>query len=418
MKKIEEAIQILNKYNQQKGIKALKRMDEERKEQLAEQIINMDFEQLMNLYESTKTNDSKIIGKVAPIESIDKSKISKEEEKRLEEIGKNAIEKGEYAVVTMAGGQGTRLGFNGPKGTFKLDIGENGKYIFEILVDTLKRGAKNTGYECNWYIMTSEENDEATKKFFDEHNYFEYSKEKVKFFKQSKLPLISKEGDILIGKDFKIREASDGNGGVYKALKNSNMIEDMKKNNIKRVLICGVDNIMAKLVDPAFIGFAIDKKVQIASKSIAKAYPEEKVGVFCKRDGKPGIIEYIELSEEMRHAKNKEGDLIYGDANIVSHLLSVSAIEKIANEKLDYHVAIKKNSYIDENLEEVIPEEPNSYKFESFIFDGFKYLDDMAVYRVKREDEFAPIKNKEGADSPESAKKIYNVCIGREYQEG
>ena len=277
----------------------------------------------------------------------------------------------------------------------------------EILADTLKRGAKKTGFECNWYIMTSEENDEATKKFFDKHNYFEYNREKVKFFTQSKLPLISKDGDLLIGKDYKLREASDGNGGVYKALRNCNMIEDMKNNNIKWVLICGVDNIMAKLVDAAFIGFAIDKKVQIASKSIAKAYPEEKVGVFCKRDGKPSIIEYIELSEEMRYAKNKDGDLIYGDANIVSHLLSIEAIEKIANENLNYHVAIKKNAYLDENLQEVIPEEPNSYKFESFIFDGFKYLDDMAVFRVKREEEFAPIKNKEGADSPESAKKIY-----------
>ena len=296
----------------------------------------------------------------------------------------------------MAGGQGTRLGFDGPKGTYKLDIGEKGKYIFEILADTLKRAAKETGIESNWYIMTSRENDEATKKFFEEHNFFEYSKDKLKFFTQSTLPLIDKEGKLLVGNDYKIREASDGNGGVYKALKDSKMIEDMKKEGIEWVTICGVDNIMVNMVDPVFLGMAIDKNVPIASKSIPKAYPEERVGVFCKR-----------LSEEMRYEKDENGNLLYGDANIVNHLLTINAIEEIAGKQLDYHVAIKKNAYIDEELKEFIPDEPNSCKFEAFIFDGFKFLDDMAVLRVKREEEFSPIKNKEGADSPATAKEIY-----------
>ncbi len=403
----EEAIQKLKKYNQEKITKIFEKIDERKQEELASQIIDMDFEQIVNLYEDTKSDEIKITGKIAPIQAIDKSKLEQKELERLENIGIETIKKGEYAVVTMAGGQGTRLGFNGPKGTFKLDIGENGKYIFEILADTLKEGAKKTGVKINWYIMTSEENDEVTKSFFEEHKYFDYRKEKIKFFKQSKLPLISQEGNLLMGKDFKIREASDGNGGVYKALKNSKMIEDMKENNIKWVLICGVDNIMAKMVDTVFLGFTIDKKVQIASKSIAKSYPEEKVGVFCKREGKPSIIEYIELTEEMRNKKNEDGDLVYGDANIVSHLLSVDAIEKIATNSLDYHVAFKKNAYIDENLNEIAPEEPNSFKFEAFIFDGFKFLDDMSVFRVKREEEFAPIKNKEGEDSPDTAIEIY-----------
>lgn len=403
----QETIEKLKKYNQEKIIKIFEKLEEGKQEELSKQILDMNFDQIKNLYESTKYNENKIVGKIEPIQAIDKSKLEKKEFERLDNIGKEVIKNGEYAVVTMAGGQGTRLGFNGPKGTFKLDIGQNGKYIFEILSDTLKKGAQKTGVKINWYIMTSEENDEDTKSFFEEHKYFEYDKEKIKFFKQSKLPLISKEGNLLMGKDFKLREASDGNGGVYKALKNSGMIDDMKKNNIKWVLICGVDNIMANMVDTVFIGYTIDKKVQVASKSIAKSYPEEKVGVFCKRDGKPSIIEYIELSEDMRYAKNENGDLIYGDANIVSHLLSTDAMEKIAAENLDYHVAVKKNAYVDENLKKINPEEANSYKFEAFIFDGFKFLDDMAIFRVKREEEFAPIKNKEGADSPETAKRIY-----------
>ena len=404
---IEKAIEKLKKYNQEKIKKIFEKLDDEKQEKLATQILNMDFEQIMNLYEKTKSNRAKITGKIEPIHAIDKSKIEEKEFERLKNIGIEAIKKGEYAVVTMAGGQGTRLGFNGPKGTFKLDIGQNGKYIFEILADTLKKAAKETGVQCNWYIMTSDENDEATKQFFEEHNYFDYNSQKIKFFKQSKLPLINKDGNLLMGKDFKLREASDGNGGVYKGLKTSQMLQDMEEKNIKWVLICGVDNIMANMVDPVFLGLTIDKNVQIASKSIAKSYPEEKVGVFCKRDGKPSIIEYIELSKDMCYAKDSNGDFCFGDANIVSHLLSVQAIREIATMDLEYHVAVKKNSYIDENLDEVIPEEPNSYKFEAFVFDGFSALEDMAILRVKREEEFAPIKNKEGADSPESARAIY-----------
>ena len=407
MTKKEEAIQKLERYHQKHIIKILDKLDDNRKQELINQIINMNLEQIINLYEQTKNNENKIAGKIEAIQALNKSNIKKEELERLSKIGAETIRKGKYAVVTMAGGQGTRLGFNGPKGTYKLDIGENGKYIFEILADTLKRESNELGTESNWYIMTSIENDEATKKFLEEHDFFGINKDKVKFFTQSTLPLINKEGNLLVGKDFKIREASDGNGGVYKALKTSGMLEDMKNSGIEWVLICGVDNIMAKMADPLYVGMAVDKNVPIASKSIPKAYPEERVGVFCKRDGKPSIIEYIELSEEMRYERDGDGNLLYGDANIVNHLLRVDAIEEIASKQLDYHLAVKKNAYINEELEEIIPDEPNSYKFEAFIFDGFKFLEDMAVLRVKREEEFSPIKNKDGVDSPASAKENY-----------
>lgn len=407
MTKKEEAIQKLQKYNQDHIITILEKIDKKNQEELINQILQIDLSQIINLYEETKTPKSNITGEIEPIDSLEKCKISKDEINRLSNIGKSKIKEGKYAVVTMAGGQGTRLGFSGPKGTFKLDIGEKGKYIFEILTDTLKRGTKEYGFESYWYIMTSEENNDDTMKFFEENNYFGYDRKKVKFFPQGKLPLIDRNGKLLIGKDFKIREASDGNGGVYVALEKNGMIEDMKENGIEWVFICGVDNIMVNMVDPVLLGMTIDKKVPIASKAISKSYPEEKVGVFCRRDKKPGIIEYIELTEEMRKAENENGNLIYGDANIVSHLLKVDAIKEIATKKLDYHVAVKKNAYLNEDLEEVIPTEPNSYKFEAFIFDGFKFLDDMAVLRVKREEEFSPIKNKEGADSPATAKEIY-----------
>jgi len=174
------------------------------------------------------------------------------------------------------------------------------------------------------------------------------------------------------------------------------VIDDMKNKNIKWVYISGVDNIMVRPIDPLFIGLTVINKNEIASKSISKAYPEEKLGAFCKRNGKPGIIEYIELTDEMINLRNSSGELVFGEGNFVSHLLSIEAIEKISDYDLEYHTAIKKNLC----------------KFERFVFDGFKLFDDMLIMRVNRDEEFAPIKNKEGVDSPESAKKIYEAYWG------
>ena len=380
----------LKKYNQEQILDYIDKLDDKQKAEIEEQILKLDFDLITKLYEGTKTKQEINQSEIEPINYINKAKLTDSEKEELEAIGADIIKNNQYAIVTMAGGQGTRLGFNGPKGTFKLDIGKKGKYIFEILADTIKKSKEQYGTLPYWYIMTSIQNNDQTIEFFKEHNYFDYPKEKIKFFIQGTLPMLTPEGKMVI-EDNKIKTASDGNGGVYLSLKNEKMIEDMKSKNIKWVYICGVDNIMVKPIDGIFIGLTIKNNMQIASKSVAKAYPEEKVGVYCKRNGKPSIVEYIELSEQMRTLKNESGDLAYGEANIISHLLSVDAIEKISNETLKYHLAIKNNLY----------------KFEAFIFDGFEFLNDMLVMRVKREEEFAPIKNKEGLDSPETAKEIY-----------
>ena len=271
-----------------------------------------------------------------------------------------------------------------------MDIGEKGKYIFEIITENLKKSKEMYGILPYWYIMTSKQNYDDTVSFLEKYDFFGYEKEKIKFFKQGELPMLTEDGKMIIENN-KIKTGSNGNGGTYVAMKEQNIIDDMKSKNVKWVYICGVDNIMVNPIDPIFIGETILNNMQIASKSVAKAYPEEKVGVFCKRNNKPSTVEYIELSEEMRNKRDNNGELVYGEANIISHLLSIDAIEKITNYKLQYHIA-KKNGL---------------YKFETFIFDAFEHFDDMLVMRVKREDEFAPIKNKEGVDSPETAKEIY-----------
>ena len=281
MNDIEQTKKLLKKNNQIKILKFMEKVDDTKKKKLADQILKLDFEQVNRLY---KDRNAKFVNekKIEPIKYINKNKLSSKEINEIKQIGDQVIEQGKYAVVTMAGGQGTRLGWKGPKGTFKLE--KVGKYIFEILTETLLKAKEEYGKEVYWYIMTSIDNNDKTINFFEKHNYFGYPKEKVKFFKQNTLPLLDFDGNLLVDKNFEIRYASDGNGGVFQALKEDKMIEDMQAHNIQWVYVCGVDNIMANMVDDVLLGLAIKNKMPSASKSVKKAYPEEKVGIFLQKE--------------------------------------------------------------------------------------------------------------------------------------
>ncbi len=413
MDKVQDTIDLLKIYNQEHIIKLLEKLDENQKQVLVEQISKIDFHQLKELYDNTKKEIEIKENKIEPLPYLDKKKISEEQKEEFQRLGEAVLEKGEYAVVTMAGGQGTRLGHLGPKGTFKLDVYGKGKYLFEILAENLKEANQKYGKIIPWYIMTSKENNDETIEFMEKHNYFGYDKDSVRFFAQSELPLVDVNGKLLVGKDMKIKEASDGNGGTYSSLRASGCLAEMKEKGIKWVFIGGVDNALLKMADTILLGMAIDKKVQIASKSIVKANPHERVGVFAKMNGHPKVIEYSEMPEKMAEEVDSDGELKYGEAHIMCNLYTIEAIEKISKETLIYHSAFKKNSYIDENGKEVIPQEENSYKFESFIFDAFELFDDIAILRGKREDDFAPVKNKEGVDSPKTAKELYEKFWNR-----
>ena len=414
MIKEEDAIELLNSYNQTHIVNLLKKLDEVKKQELLEQIDKIDFGQIMELYDNTKKEIEIKENKIEAIGYLDKAKLTKEQKEEFDKLGEEVIRNGEYAVVTMAGGQGTRLGHNGPKGTFKLDVYGKGKYLFEILVDNLQEANQKYNTIIPWYIMTSKENNKDTVEFLEKHNYFGYPKENVIIFTQSELPLVDVDGKLLISKDLKIKEASDGNGGTYSSLRASGSLADMKERGIKWVFIGGVDNVLLKMADVTLLGMAIKKNVQIASKSVVKANPHEKVGVFCKMNGHPKVIEYAELPEKMAEEVDENGELKYGESHIMCNLYTIDAIEKASKEILMYHSAFKKNSYIDEDGKEVIPTEPNSYKFESFIFDAFEFFDDIAILRGKREDDFAPVKNKEGVDSPKTAKELYEKYWNRQ----
>ncbi len=417
MDKTQDIVNMLKMYNQEHIINLLNKLDEQKKWDLIDQISKIDFHQIMELYDNTKKEVEIKENKIEAIKYLDKEKLTDEQKAEFEKLGEDAIKRGEYAVVTMAGGQGTRLGHNGPKGTFRLDVYGKGKYLFEILSENLKEANNKYGVTIPWYIMTSKDNNDETLNFLEKNNYFGYPKSEVILFKQGELPLIDENGRLLINKDMKIKEASDGNGGVFSSLRTTGMLSDMKERNIKWVFIGGVDNVILKMADVILLGMAIKKGVQIASKSVVKANPHEKVGVFCKMNGHPKVIEYSELPEKMAEEVDDDGELKYGESHIMCNLFSIDAIEKVSKEVLMYHSAFKKNSYIDENGREIIPEEPNSYKFESFIFDSFEFFDDIAILRGKREDDFAPVKNKEGVDSPKTAKELYEKYWERQKRE-
>ncbi len=407
MDKKQDAIDILKKYNQEHIIKLLEKLDGKRKQELIKQIQTIDFHQITELYNNTKKEIEFKESKIEPLKYLDKAKLTEKQKAKFDELGEKAIKAGEYAVVTMAGGQGTRLGHQGPKGTFKLDVYGKGKYLFEILVENLKEANQQYGITIPWYIMTSRENNAETVAFLERNNYFGYDKKYVTIFTQSELPLVDEDGKLLIGKDYKIKEASDGNGGTYSSLRSSGCLADMKEKGIKWVFIGSVDNVLLKMADVTLLGMAISQKVQIASKSVVKDNPYERVGVFCKMNSHPKVIEYTELPTKMAEQRDRNGELKYGESHIMCNLYTIDAIEKISKETLIYHSAHKKNSYINEDGEEIVPSEPNSYKFESFIFDAFEFFDDIAILRGKREDDFAPVKNKEGVDSPKTAKELY-----------
>lgn len=405
---LAQAKEILKENKQASILKFLEKLDDSKKEKLVKQILNLNFKQLSELYEETKIKPEILEKKIEHIEYVDEYKLSEEKRNEYTNIGEEIIKNNQYAVVTMAGGQGTRLGHKGPKGTFKIDVEPEPKYLFQILAENLQMANEKYNVTLPWYIMTSTENNKETVSFFEKHEYFGYPKEDVKFFMQRNLPLLLTNGALILDENYNIKEGADGNGCIYSAMADDGVLDDMKKRNIKWAFIGAVDNVLLNMVDPILLGLTIDEKHEVASKSVAKASPKEKVGVFCMANGVPSVIEYSELPEKIAEERDEEGELLFGEAHIMCNLFSIEALEKVSKENLPYHVAFKKADYMDENGNFVEALEENAYKFEAFIFDAFNFFDDISILRGKREADFAPVKNKTGNDSAETAKELYN----------
>lgn len=408
IEKLSQAKQILSKYNQEHLLHFYDDLDDEHKEILINQILHTDFDKIITLYKNSFYNDLNNVD-VSPLNHFEKDKFSKSELDNYIKIGENAITSGSVAVVTMAGGQGTRLGCKGPKGAYELDFEEIGikKSLFQIVCEDLKRTNDKYNVIIPWFVMTSRENNLQTKEYFLEHNFWDYPKDNVIFFEQSELPLIDLNGKLILNETYSVKTVSNGNGNVFKSMKKHGIIDNLEKSDVKWISFSGIDNILMKNVDPVFIGLTISKGLQIASKSLFKKEPLEKTAVYCKKNGKISILDYDDINLELSNSKFDNGMYMYREANLLSHLMSIDTVKKASEISLKYHRAFKKNIFINDEGMKQVPEKPNSYKFENFIFDAFGIFDDMLLLRVNENEEFAPIKDFTGIYNPDTAKEKY-----------
>eukprot|EP01017_Pseudomicrothorax_dubius_P011576 TRINITY_DN1435_c0_g2_i4.p1 TRINITY_DN1435_c0_g2~~TRINITY_DN1435_c0_g2_i4.p1 ORF type:complete len:413 (+),score=118.61 TRINITY_DN1435_c0_g2_i4:222-1460(+) len=342
----------------------------------------------------------------------------------LRKTGLQLIGEGRVAVLLLSGGQGSRLGFEHAKGMYNIGLPSQ-KTLFQIFSERLGRlnalAAKNGGSgRVTFYIMTSDGNDREVRVFFETNGYFGLPAEDVVFFTQDSLPAIDYDGKIFLSDRGQAFLAPNGNGGVYTSLENSGTLAHMEKRGIRYVHVVGVDNVLARLADPLFIGFAASRGFEITSKFVAKAHAKENVGVHVLKNGKPHIIEYSEITEQQAEEVDENGDLRLGAANIVNVVFTVDFLRRIvttAREELlsQFHVARKKIRYYDDKVGTTLFSNINNgYKFELFMFDVYGLASSMGLLETRREEEFAPVKNAPGSkeDSPDTAR----ILISRLHQ--
>lgn len=397
----EAAKQKCETYGQEHVLKYYEELSAAEQEALLTQIEETDMsilEKCKNMEELAKK------GEISPLAAMELSEIEANKES-FTATGIKAIQEGKIAAVLLAGGMGTRLGSDDPKGMY--NIGETKDlYIFECLVNNLMDVVKQTGTWIHFFIMTSDKNNDATIKFLTEHDFFGYKAEYVHFFKQEMAAATDYNGKIYLEEKGKLSTSPNGNGGWFVSMKNAGLLEVVKKEGIEWLNIFAVDNVLQRIADPCFVGATLQKNCTVGAKVVRKNAPDEKVGVMCLEDGRPSIVEYYELTEELMNAKDAKGDPAYNFGVILNYLFNEKALEGLLDGSLPLHIVEKKIPYLNEAGELVKPEEPNGYKFENLVLDMIHQLDTCLPYEVVREKEFAPIKNKTGVDSVESAKAL------------
>lgn len=339
---------------------------------------------------------------------------------RFGAIGRDLIAQGKVAAFTVAGGQGTRLGWNGPKGTFPGTV-VTGKPLFHCFAEQILATERKYGVTVPWYIMTSPMNDQSTRAFFADNNNFGLDRKNVFMFPQGVMPSIdAATGRLLLADRDRLAVNPDGHGGSIKALRQSGAIEDMIARGVEHISYFQVDNPLVKAIDPLFIGLhaaAEDSSGEMSSKMLPKVAPEEKLGVFCQSGGKTMVIEYSDLPEDLMNERAEDGRLRFLSGSIAIHVLGVRFIEKLTADAhhfaLPYHRADKKVPYFDiESGQIVSPDSPNAVKLETFVFDAIPLAESSIVYETSRVEEFAPIKNAEGVDSAVTSHRIQSDRAG------
>jgi len=378
----------------------MSKLSPEGQEALAAQVANIDY----TMFDVLDHREAADKGVISPIGAVSIKEIA-QREAEFTAIGLDAIRACKVGAVLLAGGQGTRLGADGPKGSYNVGVTRD-LYIFECLINNLQDVVKAAGVPIPLYIMTSTVNNDQTVSFFEEHNYFGYPRDYVKFFIQEMVPAMDYEGRILMQSENELVLSPNGNGGWYSSMAKTGVLDDVHARGIEWLNVFAVDNVLQRMADPTFVGATIASGCDSGAKVVRKAAPGEKVGVLCREDGKPSIIEYYEMSEVMANLRGEDGELTYGFGVILNYLFSEKKLEEIMNAHMPLHVVEKKIPYMDENGVHHAPESPNGFKFETLVLDMVHMMDDCLAYEVAREKEFAPIKNLHGVDSVDSAREL------------
>ncbi|MFQ9934663.1 MAG: UTP--glucose-1-phosphate uridylyltransferase, partial [Lachnospiraceae bacterium] len=391
----------LERYGQTHLLKFYDELNEAEKAELLAQIESTDFS-MLKLCES-KENMAKR-GKITPLAAMTLGEIEENKE-YFYNTGASAIKAGKVGAVLLAGGMGTRLGSHEPKGMY--NIGETKDvFIFERIIKNLMDIVDIAGSWIHLFVMTSEKNHKATTEFFEEKDYFGYNKNYITFFKQEMAPAADYNGKIYMESKSRMSTSPNGNGGWFISMYKSGVLDIVKREGIEWLNVFAVDNVLQRIADPVFVGAVISKGCAVGSKVVKKASPDEKVGVMCLEDGKPSIVEYYELTDELMNSKDENGEPSYNYGVILNYLFRVEDLEKIMKQYMPLHIVKKKIPYIDSEGQLVNPEEPNGYKFETLVLDMIHLMDSCLPFEVIREKEFAPIKNKTGVDSVETAREL------------
>ena len=393
--------EILNMLHQEHIAAHMKTLSETDQLEMVRQIDDLDF----SVLSADETNEER--GAFAPLFATTLSEIEAKADK-FSNIGLEAISHGKVGAVLLAGGQGSRLGFEHPKGMFNIGV-EHELFIFECLINNLLDVTKKAGAWVPLFIMTSVDNNKETREFFEQHNYFGYSSENVWFFVQEQLPTVDTNGKLMLSGNGTISTAPNGNGGWYASMAKTGMLKVVQEAKIEWLNVFAVDNVLQRIADPCFLGAVIDSGKVSGAKVVAKAAPEEKVGVLCLEDGRPSIVEYYEMTDEMIHRREADGTLSYNYGVILNYLFRVDKLNQTLSVKLPLHRAFKKIQYMTANGELIKPDEPNAYKFETLALDMVKLQDNCLAYEVDRNKEFAPVKNKTGVDSVDTARELLRL---------
>ena len=390
----------------QKYIKAMmEKNTTEQNEKLTKRLEEIDFSVLEHIERKETVNER---GVFAPLDAVEVSEIEARGAE-FKELGLKAIREGKVGAVLLAGGQGTRLGLDRPKGTLNIGVAKE-LYLFEQLLRNLMDVTDEAGVYVPLYIMTSNINNADTTAFFEEHDYFGYPKDYVKFFVQEMVPACDYEGRIYMESQTEVAMSPNGNGGWFSSMVNAGLLSDIKERGIEWINVFAVDNCLQRIADPMFVGATIAYGCESGAKVVRKAAPDERVGVLCTEDGKPSIAEYYEMTEEMATARKENGDLKYGFGVILNYLFSEKKLEQIADARMPIHVVEKKIPYMDVDGTFVKPEQPNGYKFETLVLDMVHMMDDCISYELVSESVFAPIIILLGVDSLDSARELMKGC--------